>query len=184
MKNMNANKAVVWNAEPLRSQHPTPRRSAKKLMKVAHRQAKQSDYAWLYNLKVASMRDYVDAVYGWDETIQKDFFDKDFRPDKITIITADGSDAGMFEIDSDEDGYFLKRIEIHPTFQRCGIGSQVIGDILRMASVERKHVRLMVFRVNPARALYERLGFHIAQETETHYKMIWRIPLGSPKASG
>ncbi len=32
-------------------------------------------------------------------------------------------------------------------------------------------VRLRVLKVNPARRLWERLGFRVARETETHYEM-------------
>jgi ribosomal protein S18 acetylase RimI-like enzyme len=128
----------------------------------------------VYELKVASMRDYVDAVYGWDDAVQKVFFDKDFRPKDITIITANGLDAGMFEIENKDDGYFLRRIEVYPTFQNHGIGSKIIRDIMLQASSEDKKVSLLVFCINPAWKLYERLGFEIVEETDTHYRMVWQ----------
>lgn len=140
-------------------------------MNNATRQANQADYQWLYELKVATMCDYVTAVYGWDDIEQKKFFDEGFRPEQITIITVDGVDAGMFELSRDDDGFFIKRIEVHPQYQGQSVGSTVIRDILTQASSAGESVRLMVFKINPAQNLYKRLGFKIVEETETHYLM-------------
>jgi len=140
-------------------------------MEVAFRQANQTDYQWLYDLKVTSMRQYVEEVYGWDDIIQKKYFDEDFRPDDITIVVVEGSDAGMFELSRDSEGYFMKRIEVHPRYQGRGVGTKIIQEIIRQASSVEEDVRLMVFKVNPARNPYERLGFKVVEETKTHYKM-------------
>ncbi|MEE9280835.1 MAG: GNAT family N-acetyltransferase [Myxococcota bacterium] len=37
-------------------------------------------------------------------------------------------------------------------------------------------VTLKVLRVNPARELYERLGFSVTGETREHFQMTWRQP--------
>ena len=139
-------------------------------MKITYRQATQDDYQFLYELKVASMRDYVDQVYGWDDAFQEEFFEKDFRADDLTIIQVDGRDLGMYELSKDKEGLFIKRIEIHPESQNKGIGSQVIQHIL--SENESTSAWLMVFKINPAQKLYERLGFVKADETDTHFKMI------------
>ena len=144
------------------------------LMKITTRLASQQDYQWLYDLKIASMRTYVEAVYGWDDAVQKDFFDKDFCPEVINIVTVDGLDAGMFELERNDNWIFLKRIEIHPLFQKRGIGSTIIQRIIAEAVANGKSFWLMVFKINPAKKLYERLGFTITEETETHYKMLWQ----------
>ena len=141
------------------------------VMKVGKRQALHADYRWLYELKSASMRTYIDAVYGWDEAVQEKYFKRTFHPEQITIVTVNGADAGMFVLDRDETGYFLKRIEVHPSFQGRGVGTAVIQEIIDKASFERENVRLMVFKINPAQGLYKRLGFKIVDETETHYEM-------------
>lgn len=142
-------------------------------MKVAKRQACESDYQWLYELKVAAMHAYVDQIYGWNDAVQKEFFNSGFNPSNITVITLDGLDAGMFELTKDEGGYFLKRIEIHPSFHNKGIGSYIIQEILSQAASEGENVELTVFKINPAQNLYKRLGFEVVNETATHYKMAY-----------
>ncbi|MGD1931063.1 MAG: GNAT family N-acetyltransferase [Leptolyngbyaceae cyanobacterium] len=48
---------------------------------------------------------------------------------------------------------------IYPGLQRQGYGSQVIGDIIAQADEKGLPVELQVVKINPAIALYERLGF-------------------------
>jgi len=49
-------------------------------------------------------------------------------------------------------------------FQRQGIGSRVIRAVIDEATRERKAVTLSVVKINPARRLYERLGFSVTHE--------------------
>jgi len=62
-------------------------------------------------------------------------------------------------------------IQIMPAYQRQGVGTTVIRDILAKASRKGLPTTLWVMKVNPARELYERLGFEVAEETPTHYRM-------------
>ena len=140
-------------------------------MKVDTRETHQADYEWLYRLKVAAMGDYIEAVYGWDEDLQRRLFKDDFRPQEIEIITVDGSDAGMFLVTRESEGYVLQRLEILPQFQGRGVGSTILRKIMETALDEAVPVRLQVFKSNPARSLYERLGFRVIEETRTHYRM-------------
>ena len=62
-------------------------------------------------------------------------------------------------------------IEISPDYQRRGIGTILMHDLLRKAAARGISVTLQVLKVNPARVLYERLGFELTGETGTHYLM-------------
>lgn len=42
---------------------------------------------------------------------------------------------------------------------------------MNAASARGLPTRLQVLKVNPARSLYERLGFELVEETQTHYVM-------------
>src|ERR1700694_1787400 len=56
-------------------------------------------------------------------------------------------------------GIDLEMVIIDPRFQRMGIGSDFVANLLRRAHNDRRRIRLRVLKVNPAKALYERLGF-------------------------
>jgi ribosomal protein S18 acetylase RimI-like enzyme len=58
-----------------------------------------------------------------------------------------------------------------PEFQGRGLGTTILGDVIEHARMGRRPVSLQVLKVNPARRLYERLGFVISGESETHFQM-------------
>lgn len=60
----------------------------------------------------------------------------------------------------------LASIRLLPKFQNRGIGTKIILDLIEKSN---KPVKLKVLKVNPARKLYERLGFKVSGETETHF---------------
>lgn len=138
---------------------------------IVYRPAVSEDRSWLWELKCATMREYVAALYGWDEETQRERFEERFDPSRIRIIQVDGRDVGLLELEERETDFFLSRIEILPSLQKGGIGSAVIGAIIAEAHGKKKSVRLQVLRSNPARRLYERLGFQLEAETATHFKM-------------
>ena len=117
------------------------------------------------------MRAYVAAVFGWDDLDQRRRFDALFDPQGLRVIQADGRDAGLLAVEERADHLFLARIEIVPEWQNRGIGSTVIRSVLADARRRQKNVVLRVLRPNPARALYERLGFRLSGETATHFQM-------------
>ena len=83
---------------------------------------------------------------------------------------------------TESDGYFLKRFEILPGFQGLGIGTWILRDVLRQAASESQPVRLQVFKANPARRLYSRLGFETVDETKHHHVMV--MPAPEPSDAG
>ena len=101
------------------------------------------------------MRDYVTAVYGWDEELQRRMFDDRFDPTMIQILQSEGHDVGLLEVKERTDHIFLARVEVVPAYQRKGIGTAVIESIVAESRRKNRPVFLQVLRSNPARALYE-----------------------------
>ena len=62
-------------------------------------------------------------------------------------------------------------VSVAPAVQRRGIGAALIRSLLDEASVAGKRVHLDVLRANPARRLYERLGFRVVAEDTHSYLM-------------
>jgi ribosomal protein S18 acetylase RimI-like enzyme len=60
-------------------------------------------------------------------------------------------------------------VEVLPEWQGQGIGTRVVSRVVQEAG--GVPVSLHVLKGNPARALYERLGFVIDGETATHVTM-------------
>ncbi len=136
------------------------------------RKATAADYEFLYNLKVACLKEYITATWGWDETLQRARFAESFNPLNNQIIIVDEHDVGQLSLEIRREELYLSGIYILPAYQKRGLGMVILRDVLEKAWADDRHVRLQVLKVNPARRLYERLGFEVVEETETHYIML------------
>ena len=70
------------------------------------------------------------------------------------------------------DCVFLNQIYVLPEHQGQGIGGKCMRNVFERATKSNLPVKLKVLRVNPrAAAFYERLGFTITDDTDTHLLM-------------
>ncbi len=142
------------------------------------------DFAFLWEVRRSSMKQYLEQTWGsWDEASQRKQFRASLLEFPHRIIEWQGQRIGILACQRFPDWIMLNRIFLLPQAQKQGIGSRIIGEILKSARAQRLPVRLRVLRVNPARRLYERLGFVITEETPTHYSMEARPAEPASKAS-
>jgi ribosomal protein S18 acetylase RimI-like enzyme len=94
-----------------------------------------------------------------------------YRFDCAKIVTMDGEAIGLFKAARDVDPWHLMQIQLLPAFQGQGLGGRLIADFLDEARVAGMSVVLGVLRANPARRLYERLGFRVVGQSEISYEM-------------
>jgi len=135
------------------------------------RDATEQDYEFLYDLHRETLKEYVGQTWGWDEDWQANYFREKFDVSGRRIIQQNGADIGCITVRDKGTHIFLAYIALVPAFQRKGIGTQLIEEILNEANRKQKPVTLKVLKTNPARALYERLGFTVIEITDTHYFM-------------
>lgn len=136
------------------------------------RPATDEDFDFLYDLHEATLREYVAQVFGWDEADQRRRLRESLGRDARSIVIVDGVDSGVVGIDERDGALYMHIVEIHPRLQRRGIGAALIRAFCEAAAARRLPAALSVFKVNVgARRLYQRLGFSIVGETETHYIM-------------
>ncbi len=146
--------------------------------KVELRRARRSDSGFLYALHRSTLAEYVDQVWGWDENRQRAWFYGRFDPMRSKVVQVEGRDAGVLAVRLEGAEIFLASIQILPELQGKGVGATLIGSVLAEAFADGRSVRLQVLRVNPARSLYERLGFRVVEETDTHLVMQARPSAG------
>src|SRR5215469_3028590 len=145
---------------------------AKTVTSYLLRPATLADYAFLYDLHVATMKPYVTQVWGWDDQSQAERFRQHFDPSRLRIVVADGQQIGVLEVEERSADLFLANLRIMPQFQSQGWGTRILQDLLRRAQDASVPLTLQVLIVNHrARRLYERLGLRVVQETPTHYRM-------------
>jgi GNAT superfamily N-acetyltransferase len=143
-----------------------------KVVKVTLRAATTKDGDFLYRLHRRVMQMYVIETWGqWDEAWQSQYFHQHFNPGACQIIVFQEHDIGAICVERRPTDLFLSNIEVLPAYQAQGIGTQLIRALMDEAHKRGVPLSLRVLRVNPARKLYERLGFVISGETATHYLM-------------
>jgi ribosomal protein S18 acetylase RimI-like enzyme len=126
---------------------------------VALRPATPADSEFCFQLHKAAMGGYITAIWGWDDRRQREFHDRAFSPGRWQIITADGVDVGMIDVEHRPTEIYLSRVEIQPGHQGRGIGTRLITALIDEARRNGQDLVLDVLVANPrARALYQRLG--------------------------
>ena len=136
------------------------------------RYATDNDYDFLYELNKITMMIYVEKIWGWEENLQQKFFSDKFSPKKYKIIVFGNLDIGTIQVSTNNNDIFIGIIEILPEYQNKGIGTEIINQIIadsKSKNFSREWLR--VFKTNPAKKLYDKLGFSTINETDTHYVM-------------
>jgi GNAT superfamily N-acetyltransferase len=136
------------------------------------RVAASEDLEFLFSLLRASLGSYVEQTFGpWNDEDQRARFFASTDPATHRVIELDGRRVGCLDVRWLPDQVKLNRILLLPAHQNRGIGTRLVREVVAQARAAGLPVRLRVFRVNPARRLYERLGFVATGETETHVLM-------------
>ncbi len=139
-------------------------------MHITFRPAVDSDFE-------ACRRTYF-AEHGWiDERLnlaregQEANFRRFWTASQVRIIRLDGTDVGWLQVVPRDQEYFLGTLVIDGAFQRGGIGTEVVRRVLEEGARRGQPVRLSVVKFNPARRLYERLGFQVTHEDDRKVHM-------------
>ena len=135
------------------------------------RPAVPEDRDWIYACKAASVRPYVEPIWGWDEAFQRRDFDGDFGSIvQFSVIEAAGQPIGFLQVLEEKDCVEVAELHLVPDCRGQGIGSSILRRLLADCGNRGRTLRLGCFKENHrAKALYQRLGFRQTAETETHY---------------
>lgn len=149
----------------------------------ALRQASHKDYDFLFDLHRAAMREYIEAIWGWHEDWQAEYFQKKFDPANRKIIVIDGEDAGVVVVEQRPEALYLGLIELLPEFQGRGTGSVIVEQLKSEAFRKGQPLALHVLATNlPALRLYERLGFKIERQESIRYYMVCSPGASAPNS--
>jgi ribosomal protein S18 acetylase RimI-like enzyme len=135
------------------------------------RPAQPTDEPFLYACYKRTMYEYIEQTWGWDEGFQSVAFRQNLPWQSFRVIMIDGTSAGAACLLETTDHMVLEMMMIEPTFQRRGIGSDFVAKLLDHARNESRGIKLRVIKINPAKAMYERLGFVVVGEDADMYEM-------------
>jgi ribosomal protein S18 acetylase RimI-like enzyme len=131
----------------------------------------------------ASTRESELAVLGWDECLKKAFIDMQFGAQmqqyrmsypkaSNSIVLLNNEAVGRLIVDRDEHELVLVDISLMPEHRGQRIGTHLIKQLLHEAASVAKPVRLHVLQTNPAKHLYQRLGFAVVNNDQLYCEMV------------
>lgn len=136
------------------------------------RPAVPGDLEAVFEVTKAAMGPYVEATWGtWDDVVQCDRVAKTFNVCTHQIIYIGADLAGVLAVNLHSDHLQLLKVFLLPVFQRKGFGAALVKQVIARADREGLPVRLRVLRVNPAKSLYDRLGFKVTNEDQERFFM-------------
>jgi ribosomal protein S18 acetylase RimI-like enzyme len=146
-------------------------------MRIGLRAATLEDFRFVYDVTEATMRDYVEQTFGpWVAEEQKEIIGKSFRANTHQVVLVDGEPAGILAVEIHDRHLQLEKIYLSPAFQRQGVGTQLVKQLIEFVRMSKKPIRLRVLAANSAaRRLYERLGFVVTEVTPQRVFMEHRI---------
>jgi GNAT superfamily N-acetyltransferase len=121
---------------------------------------------------VQNFKHLVEASYGWNEERHRQ---EPLHPEDFTMVCLEGETIGFFSLHDDPDCAYLGTILIVPKFRGSGIGTRLLEHIDVMArATGHRTLRLRVFHVNPAAALYRRMGFEV-ESSDKHTSIMRKM---------
>lgn len=147
------------------------------------RPATSEDEPFLLSLFASTRSDEL-ALLSWDRHQEEAFLAMQFNAQSrqyvlsyphahSSIILWGDAPIGRLLLDRGEREFTLVDIALLPTYRGAGIGTHLIQDLLRETAAAGKPVKLNVWHSNPAKKLYQRMGFSTASDDGVYCEMWW-----------
>ena len=137
------------------------------------RPAAEGDIGFAWRLYEDLMRARTEALIPWRAERQREVVDSALRSGGMEMIVAEGAVIGWLHVHDNADGIDLNQIYLAPARQGRGIGTDILRKLQAHAAAAGRPLRLNVLVNNPARRLYERLGFRIERSDAMKHYMTW-----------
>jgi ribosomal protein S18 acetylase RimI-like enzyme len=136
---------------------------------VRLRPAEEADRPFLVDL-YASTREQELAQVDWDDAQKRAFIEHQFTAQDahyrqnypgatLDVIEVDGERAGRLYVFRGKGDIRIMDIALAPPFRGRGIGTQLLRALVDEADASGRKLSIHVEYNNPARSLYQRLGF-------------------------
>lgn len=89
------------------------------------------------------------------------------------VIERNGRAIGRLYVDERQTRIHIVDIALMPESRGSGIGTALLSAIQDYATTRGKGVDIFVERMNPAKTLYDRMGFKVIREEEVYLEMDW-----------
>ena len=145
-----------------------------------------ADLPFVEALYISTRLDEV-AVTGWPQEQQLAFLTQQhvaqhshyrihYADMEWLIVEQAGAPIGRLYLATWPDQLRIVDISLMPENRRRGLGAAIMQDVIAMAAATGKRVSIHVEKNNPARRLYDRLGFRFVEDKGVYDLLEWRPP--------
>jgi len=150
---------------------------------VTYRPARPEDVPFLRYL-YGTTREPELRVLPWNDEQKGQFLDQQFGAQKshyeeyypqceFLVIETDGKAIGRLYVDRQPEEIEIVDIALLPEYRGGGLGRILLEEILAEGRETKRSVRIYVENFNPARHLYDRLGFRHVDTNGVYHVMEW-----------
>lgn len=129
---------------------------------------------FIFEVFEVTMKDYVAWAWGWDKEVQRKRLLSEKNLTGFQLIMLQEEKVGALLLEKTAHQHYLRTIFLLPKFHGQGIGREIVLSLQDDARIAMKPLGLRVIQVNPARRLYERLGFKVIGQDEKTLLMQWQ----------
>ena len=176
-----------WPPDSAATSFPPLAEASTASLDVSLRPETPEDEQFLFDL-YATTRDYEMNLIPWSESQKRAFLDQQcsaqlqhyrhhYADASFQIILLNGVRVGRIYLHRTEQEICLVDISLMREYRGAGIGTWLTQQLLRQAEAHGQKVSLHVEVMNPARRLYERLGFHVTEDKGIYLRMQWERPM-------
>jgi len=113
------------------------------------------------------------AFLGMQFHAQHTYYHAQFPDAQYQIIELDGVPIGRIYVDTRSNEIKVLEITVLAAYRGKGIGSMLIREVMGQGAELGLPVRLHVESFNPARRLYDRLGYNFLQDDGVYQLLEW-----------
>lgn len=133
----------------------------------------------------ASTREFELTLVDWSDGQKQSFITQQFYAQRayygevfagsdFLIIEKAGEPVGRLYLNKGEKEIRIVDISLLPVVRSQGLGSAILIEIQRHAKSQGLAVGIHVERFNPAKRLYQRLGFETVEDKGVYFFMFWK----------
>lgn len=117
-----------------------------------------------------------ESFVRWQFELQRKEYDTRYPDARYQVILVNDKPAGRIWTGEDETQIRLLDIGLLEQFQKCGVGTILLKQLIAEAIAKNKKLRHTVFVLNSnAHRFYERLGFVTIEDLGGYKHMEWRL---------
>jgi GNAT superfamily N-acetyltransferase len=141
-------------------------------MRHVVRPATENDYEFAFQTKKAALGPHIMARWGWNDEYQRSVHHQRWHEKPWFIVQLGDKPIGTMSLLEEATSVRFGEFYLMPEYQGCGIGTELLADVLIRCDQSRQEVRLEYLKWNPVGSLYKRHGFTIVSENDIHYHLV------------